>query len=150
MDLIKKLIFDRADWVIPAFELGVRLYIFKVFFMSGLTKIQSWQSTIMLFEYEYAVPFIPHKIAAVLGTGAELIFPVLILLGFLTRPAAIGLFFLNAMATYVYTQLDYFNYTGLADHLLWGAMLLAYAISGPLKLSIDSIITKRFNQSGSQ
>lgn len=142
MKLIRKLFFERYDWAIPAFELGVRLYIFKVFFMSGLTKIQSWQSTLMLFEYEYAVPFIPHNIAAILGTGAELIFPTLILFGLLTRPAAIGLFFLNATATYVYTQLDYFNFTGMADHLLWAGLILVYIIAGPMKLSLDYLLEK--------
>jgi len=148
MELIKKFIFGRADWIIPAFDITVRLYLLKVFFMSGMTKLQSWQSTLDLFAYEYNVPFLPSELAAYLGTAAELIFPVLILLGLLTRPAAIGLFFLNAMATYVYSQTDYFNFTGLADHLLWGAMILIYVISGPMRLSIDSLLDKRFSSSG--
>lgn len=145
MDLIKRLLFDRYDWIVPAFEVTVRLYLFKVFFMSGLTKLQSWQSTLDLFAYEYNVPLLPPNVAAVMGTGAELIFPVLILFGFLTRPAAIGLFGLNAVATLVYSQAEYFNMTGLADHLLWGAMILIYIIAGPAKLSIDHLLAKRTN-----
>jgi len=143
MELIRKFLFDRVDWVIPAFDITVRLYLLKVFFMSGLTKLQSWQSTLDLFAYEYSVPLLPPNIAAFLGTASELIFPVLILVGLFSRPAAIGLFFLNAMATYVYSQTDYFNFTGLADHLLWGAMILIYVIAGPGRLSIDNFLEKR-------
>ncbi len=143
--MIKKLLFARSDMMIHGFDLVVRLYLLKVFFQSGLTKIQSWQSTIDLFAYEYAVPLLPPEVAAVMGTAGELILPVLILVGLMTRPAAIGLFVLNAVAAYAYALTDFYNFTGMLDHILWGLMILVYILYGPSPLSIDQLISKKLN-----
>ena len=80
------------------FLLGLRLWLAKVFFMAGLTKIQSWDTTLMLFEYEYTVPIIPFDIAAYLSTAAELAIPVFLVLGLLTRLNVVALFVLNYVA----------------------------------------------------
>src|SRR5881628_931209 len=72
----------------PLADLGVRLFVAAVFFQSGLTKIANWSSTLSLFENEYAVPLLPPQVAAFLGTGVELFFPVLLVLGLGTRFAA--------------------------------------------------------------
>jgi len=141
--MIKKILFARNEMMLHGFDIMVRLYLFKVFFQSGLTKIQSWQSTIDLFAYEYSVPLLPPKIAAIMGTGGELILPVLLLLGLMTRPAAIGLFVLNAVAAYAYALTDFYNFTGMLDHILWGAMILVYVLYGPSPLSIDSLLSKK-------
>ena len=64
--------FARAmDYLSPLFDLGIRLWIANIFFKAGLSKIQSWDSTLMLFEYEYEVPLLSPKLAAYLGTGAD-------------------------------------------------------------------------------
>lgn len=141
--MIKKILFARNDMMVHGFDIMVRLYLLKVFFQSGLTKIQSWQSTIDLFAYEYSVPLLPPEIAAIMGTGGELILPVLLLVGLMTRPAAIGLFVLNAVAAYAYALTDFYNFTGMLDHILWGAMILVYVLYGPSPLSIDSLISKK-------
>ena len=143
--MIKKILFTRNDIMLHGFELMVRLYLLKVFFQSGLTKIQSWQSTVDLFAYEYSVPFLSPEVAAIMGTGGELILPVLLLAGFMTRPAAIGLFVLNAVAAYAYALTDFYNFTGMLDHILWGAMILVYILYGPSPLSIDSLLSKKTN-----
>lgn len=145
--MIKKILFARNDMMIHGFDLMLRLYLLKVFFQSGLTKIQSWQSTIDLFAYEYSVPLLPPEVAAVMGTGGELILPVLLLLGLMTRPAALGLFVLNAVAAYAYALTDFYNFTGMLDHILWGAMILVYVLYGPSPLSIDSLLSKKMNNS---
>ena len=46
----------QLDRLLPLADLGARLYIAKVFFMSGLNKIQDWQTTLYLFTEEYKVP----------------------------------------------------------------------------------------------
>ncbi|RKZ99028.1 MAG: DoxX family protein [Gammaproteobacteria bacterium] len=143
--MIKKILFTRNDIMLHGFELMVRLYLLKVFFQSGLTKIQSWQSTVDLFAYEYSVPFLSPEVAAIMGTGGELILPVLLLAGFMTRPAAIGLFVLNAVAAYAYALTDFYNFTGMLDHILWGAMIMVYILYGPSPLSIDSLLSKKTN-----
>jgi len=143
--MIKKILFARNDIMLHGFDLMVRLYLLKVFFQSGLTKIQSWQSTLDLFAYEYSVPLLSPEVAAIMGTGGELILPVLLLAGFMTRPAAISLFVLNAVAAYAYALTDFYNFTGMLDHILWGAMILVYILYGPSPLSIDSLLSKKTN-----
>ncbi len=141
--MIKNFLFTRNELMIHGFDLVLRLYLLKVFFQSGLTKIQSWQSTLDLFAYEYSVPLLSPEVAAIMATGGELILPVLLLIGFMTRPAAIGLFILNAVAAYAYALTDFYNFTGMMDHILWGAMILVYILYGPSPLSIDNLISKK-------
>lgn len=129
--------------MIHGFELMVRLYLLKVFFQSGLTKIQAWQSTLDLFAYEYAVPVLSPQVAAVMATAGELILPVLLLFGLMTRPVAIALFILNAVAAYAYALTDFYNIVGMLDHILWGAMILVYVLYGPSPVSLDNVLSRK-------
>ena len=58
-----------ADYLAPLANLAVRIELFNVFFNSGLLKVQSWDATLALFEYEYSVPLLSPMWAAVMGTG---------------------------------------------------------------------------------
>ena len=62
-----------VERLIPILDIALRIWVARVFFLSGLTKIQTWDSTLMLFEYEYAVPVIPFELAAYMATAGELI-----------------------------------------------------------------------------
>ncbi|MBV1880809.1 MAG: DoxX family membrane protein [Pseudomonadales bacterium] len=129
---------DSIQWVLL---LALRLWLAKVFFMSGLTKIQSWETTLMLFQYEYAVPFISASMAAVLATGVELVVPVLLVLGLSTRINIVVLFVLNVIAAISYPDI---SPAGEKDHIMWGlacAMLLFY---GPGAASIDYIVRRKW------
>lgn len=137
MNMLKKLLglSDKIQtWLAPAFDLAIRLYVAKVFFMSGLTKIKTWSSTLELFEYEYAVPLISPKLAAYLATAAELALPVLLVVGLFSRPAALALFILNYVAMVSYPDI---SPAGIKDHWLWGALLLVTFFHGPGKVSFD-------------
>lgn len=125
----------------PVAELGIRLYVANVFWKSGVNKFQSWDSTLFLFEYEYQVPVLSPKLAAYLGTGAELIFPVMLAIGLGGRFAAIALFIFNIIAVISYPSL---NEAGIAQHQLWGLMLLLPVCYGPGKISIDHFIRKKY------
>jgi len=113
---------DLAESLQPLFALAVRLYLFRVFFLSGLTKLRSWDSTLYLFSNEYHVPVLPPAVAAVMGAGGELMFPVLLLLGWQGRFAAAGLFVVNLVAVLSYPGLEPVM---IKDHVLW-AVLIAY------------------------
>lgn len=125
----------------PLLDLGIRLYVANVFFKSGLTKLQSWDTTLALFEHEYHVPLLSPELAATLGTATELGFPVLLALGLAGRFSALALFALNIVAVVSYPDL---NEAGLKDHLYWGILLAVTALHGPGKLSLDHWICRRW------
>ena len=124
----------------PLFDLALRVWVARVFWLSGQTKIQSWESTLMLFEYEYAVPVLPFDVAAYSATAVELVAPVMLVLGLGTRLGALSLFVLNYVATISYPDI---NIAGIKDHLLWGTMLAISFFHGPGKLSVDYLIKRK-------
>ena len=128
-------------YVTPIFDLAIRLWVANVFWKSGLTKIKSWDSTLMLFEYEYSVPLLPTNVAAFLATGAELLFPVLLLLGLASRFSALSLFILNYVALISYPDV---SDAGIKDHMLWGTMLAVIFFHGPGLLSADHFLRRKF------
>jgi putative oxidoreductase len=122
------------DKLQPLLALAIRLYVAKVFLMSGLTKIQNWDITLALFENEYHVPLLSPAVAALLGTVAELGLPILLILGLGTRFAALALFAFNIVAVISYPDL---SDAGLKDHVLWGALLLVLFVYGPGRIAVD-------------
>ena len=68
-------------WLQPVALLAMRLYLARVFFLSGLTKIQDWDTTVFLFTEEYHVPLLSPAVAAALGTAGELLLPPLVTAG---------------------------------------------------------------------
>lgn len=127
----------------PLVLLFVRIWAAKAFLQSGLVKIQSWDSTLYLFEEEYQVPLLPWEMAAYLGTAAELILPPLLILGLMSRGVASVLFVFNIIAVISYPVLWG---QGFYDHQLWGLMFLMTAIFGPGALSVDHLLKKRFGK----
>jgi putative oxidoreductase len=133
-----------VDHLQPVALLALRLYVSSVFFRSGLVKISDWGATLALFHDEYKVPVLPPDVAACVGAFGELAFPVLITLGLLGRFGAAGLFVVNAMAVISYPQLWGFDCpAGIQMHFVWGTILLALAVFGPGRLSLDALILKR-------
>ena len=139
------LYYRTSNWLtfaIPALDVGLRLFLANVFFKSGLTKIQTWDSTLYLFREEYKVPLLPPDFAAYLGTSAELAFPVLLAFGLFGRFAALGLSILNAVAAYSYY--DSLSDAGRLQHLYWGMLLAVLLVHGPGKWSVDGWFEKHY------
>lgn len=133
--------FEKAlQQLAPAVDLAIRLYVAWIFFKSGLLKIQSWESTLALFEYEFAVPLLPPHLAAVFGTAAELGLPVLLALGLAGRFAALALFSFNIVAVISYPDL---SDVGRQHHVYWGLLLAMLAVHGPGPLSADGWLARR-------
>ena len=119
--------------------LAARLYVAQVFFLSGLTKLRDWSSTLALFNDIYQVPLLPPTLAAYLGTAGELTLPVLLVLGLAGRFAGAGLFVVNLMAA-LSLQADDFSPAAQAQHTLWGVLALAIALWGAGRWSADRLI----------
>ncbi len=119
--------------------LAARLYVAKIFFMSGLTKLHDWSSTLALFNDYYQVPLLPPVLAAYLGTAGELVLPVLLVLGLAGRFAGAGLFVVNLMAA-LSLMADDFTPVAEAQHTLWGVLALAIALFGAGRWSVDRLI----------
>jgi putative oxidoreductase len=124
--------------------LVARLYVSWQFLKSGWLKVTSWETTLYLFRDEYHVPLLPPEIAAVVGSFGELFFPALLVFGLFGRAAALGAFAVNAMAVISYRQVllaDGYE-AALAQHVLWGTLLLGLAAFGPGRIALDAWLEK--------
>ena len=133
------------DFLTPLGDLAARFWVAKIFFVAGLTKIHGWSSTLMLFRYEYQVPFLPPDVAAYLGTGFELLLPIMLVIGLGGRISIFVFFVYNIIAVVSY---HHFLFTpegaaGLDQHINWGLLLALLMFHGSGKLSLDYWLRKR-------
>jgi putative oxidoreductase len=119
----------------PLASLLARLYVAQVFFAAGLTKLNDWGTTLMLFADEYHVPLLPTPVAAVLGTGGELVLPVLLVAGLGGRFAALGLSVMNVVAV---ISLQEIAPAALQQHITWGVLLAGLALFGCGRWALDT------------
>ncbi len=138
------------EFLAPLADLGIRLWVAKFFWDSGLSKIYAdgafpfvhvSPTTITLFQTEYHVPVLSPVVAAYLGTGVELIFPAMLVIGLGGRFAAAVLFVFNIVAVVSYPGLEEF---GIAQHQLYGTLLLLPLLRGPGRISVDHFIRQRY------
>ncbi len=118
--------------------LVARVGIAAVFFLSGRTKVTGFlelkPSTYTLFRSEYALPLIPPEWAAHLATYAEHLFPLLLVLGLLTRPAAAALLGMTlVIEVFVYPD-------AWPVHLTWAGLLLPLLTKGGGAWSLDCLL----------
>ena len=124
-----------------ALLLIARFAIAAVFFQSGRTKVEGFltikPSTYDLFVAEYALPVIPPEWAARLATGAEHLFPVLLVAGLCTRGSALALLGMTAV-------IEIFVYPlAWPTHLTWAALLLPLIVHGGGRWSLDRLLRRR-------
>jgi putative oxidoreductase len=120
--------------------LVARLGVAAVFFLSGRTKVEGFltltPTTFELFRSEYALPLLPPELAAYAATYAEHGLPILLALGLLTRPAAVGLLGMTAVIQiFVYPD-------AWPTHLTWAGLLLPLIARGGGSLSLDRMSMK--------
>lgn len=128
------------EWIVA---IAARVALAGVFWTSARLKVDGFtikDSTYFLFEYEYALPLVPSDWAAVMGTIAEHVFPVMLILGLGTRFGALGLLVMTAV-------IQTFVYPGAWNlHLLWATGLLYLIVRGPGPLSLDHLIARRMGR----
>lgn len=118
----------------PLALLAARIHVGLVFFRSGLTKLNDWETTLLLFTEEYQVPLLDPTLAAWAGTAGELVLPVLLMAGLGGRLAALGLGVVNLMAV---LSLSDIPEAALQGHVFWGSLLLGLLLWGPGRLALD-------------
>ncbi len=141
--------------------------LFVYFFNSALTKVgdgvlgfftvgdnayfQILPAVVERFGYDASqVPFIPYGFIVTLGTYSEFILPLLIVLGFLTRIAALGMIgfvlvqsyvdiaFHNADAATIGAWFDNLSNAVILDQrALWMFLLIYLVVRGPGMISLD-------------
>jgi putative oxidoreductase len=129
-----------ANRVLPqdVLLLVARLGIAAVFFQSGRTKVEGLltitDSTYELFRTDYALPFMDPVTAAHVATYSEHLFPVLLVLGLFTRPAALALLGMTAV-------IEIFVYPDAwPTHLSWAGLLLPLIAMGGGRVSLDWVL----------
>jgi putative oxidoreductase len=114
--------------------LPLRVAIAWVFWASATTHLANWQTTLYMFATDYRLPFLPPIAAAYTAVAIEVTTPWLLILGLLTRPAALVLLGMTAVIEiFVYPQ-------AWPTHLKWAAMLLVLLCRGAGALSLDHLV----------
>jgi len=121
-----------------------RIGIAPVFFLSGRTKVEGIltikDSTYDLFRDEYALPVVNPELAAHLATYSEHLFPILLVLGLLTRGAAAALFGMTLV-------IEIFVYPAAwPTHISWAALFLPLIARGGGAWSLDHLITRAWSK----
>jgi putative oxidoreductase len=116
-----------------------RLVMAVIFIKSWLTKVDLTSlsikpATFFLFANEYRLPIIPPDLAAYMTVVAELVLPVLLVLGFLTRYAALAMLVMTlVIQVFVYPN-------AYATHGLWAVALLLVMKYGAGRVSLDHLL----------
>jgi putative oxidoreductase len=118
-------------------QLLLRLGVAAVFWRSGMLKLESFEFTVFLFRDEYRVPLLPPELAAYLATAAELVTPVMLVLGLGARLAALTLLGMAfVIQVFVYPS-------SWPEHLMWAAILAYILARGPGPISLDHLLRRR-------
>ena len=125
-------------------QLVVRLALAVPFWRSGVLKwdgfLQLSDTAVTLFTDEFMLhlpggpyPFPAPQVVAFLSGSAEIVLPILLVLGVASRFAALGLLLMTAVVQLTVPD-------GWPVHLTWAAMALAVMAWGPGKCSLDWLL----------
>jgi NADH dehydrogenase/putative oxidoreductase len=121
-----------AAW--PFIDLAMRLWLAQIFFVSGFIKATHWQIALNLAANEYPVSWMNPVTAAYTGDAIELIGPILLALGVLTRYAAIPMLILSLVIQFSYMPFD--------NQLFWAALFGWYVVQGAGPISVDNLLRR--------
>jgi putative oxidoreductase len=128
-------------------QFALRVALATPFWRSGVRKwdgfLQLNDTAVFLFadEFKLHLPGGPYDfpapaVAAFLAGSAEVLLPILLVLGLGTRFAAVGLLIMTIVIQLTVPS-------GWPIHLTWAAMALGIMACGPGKLSVDHLIAWR-------
>ena len=126
-------VLEAYGW--PLLLVAIRFKIAHIFWKSGRIKFAHWDATISLFKFEYKVPYISPILAVYFTTAFELVCPVLLVFGLMTRLATVPLLVMTAVIQFSYLQ--------HSDHTYWAILLGTLLLKGAGPLSLDAYFCKR-------
>ena len=138
VDLAKQVLLwlERIPYSLLAIPL--RLAVATVFWDSAMAHLANWDTTLEQFEEDYQVPLLPPHLAAYMAVSIEVVTPILLVLGLLTRAASLILLGMTTVIeVFVYPE-------AWPTHIQWAAMLFVLLARGPGKLSFDWLIRRRY------
>lgn len=132
------------SWLV---SIALRAALAVPFFRSGLTKWDGFgqisENTLVLFSEEFKLHIFgkiiayPMPVLAAYGAAiAEVLLPILLVLGFGTRFAAFALLVMTAIIQLTIPS-------GWPLHLTWAAMALGIMVFGGNRLSLDYLVGRR-------
>lgn len=146
----------HADQQLGRFPISVTQLLLRIavalpFWRSGQTKWTGWlelsDSAVYLFQEEFRIHLFGRayaypmpQVAAFVSGVAEIILPLMLVLGLGTRFAALGIVLMTAMIQLTVPD-GWETY-----HLPWVAMALAIMTYGPGRLALDYLLTRPPNQ----
>ena len=92
--------------VSPFFDLLVRFLVAQAIFRSGILKLSDWDTALNLARFEYSVSWMTPETAAIVGVTIEVVAPILLLFGFVTRGAALSILTLLLVSQLEYIAID--------------------------------------------
>lgn len=160
---------DRIGWLLPTLARFIFLAVlFLYFWNSAMTKLGDgfWGfleiSDGAYFQIVpgameaagYQIPNVGFEIHLIvfLGTWAEIVLPVLLVLGLFTRLASLGMFFFIAVLHYVDVTMSSLKPEVIGslfdgsphgywdEHILWALLVLVPLLKGPGPISLDFIL----------
>ena len=144
---VRRIIDALARFPSSIVQLALRVALAVPFWNSGLTKWSGWlevsDGAVYLFTEEFklhvfgrALDYPVPGVTAAMSAVAEIVLPVLLVIGFATRFAALGILLMTALIQLTIPD-------GWANfHLPWAAMALAIMAYGPGKASLDELIAQ--------
>lgn len=126
----------------PLVLLVARLWMAKIFFDAGWSRVTNWGSQGFLFEQIHPVPFLPASLAAPVTTFGELSLAILLAFGLLGRLSAAGLLVMTMTIQWVVAATPQGMENGIAhpSHYLWMLIFAILIAVGPGKLSLDRLL----------
>jgi uncharacterized membrane protein YphA (DoxX/SURF4 family) len=123
----------------PFVDLGIRLWLAQIFFVSGILKIANFENALNLARYEYPVAWMDPVTAAYVGVSIELLGAMLLAIGLATRFAALSMLILALVIQ--------FNYRALDAHLFWALLFGWYVVRGAGPFSLDRLFSRGLAES---
>lgn len=126
--------------------LALRLFLAYEFFEAGWEKLhgENWFASI---QESFPFPFnvLPADLNWAVATGAEILFPILLVLGLFTRFSTLGLMILTAVAWYAVHAGNGYNVcsNGYKMALIYLVMFVPLLSQGAGALSLDFLLQKK-------